>query len=299
MIKNKEDYKNSTEVWEDIQVLVNGNETYDEIFAEIQGVIDSQLPDDLRRILLLTKRLKKRKTGTDDVIELLFIWMNLFLSEQSDSFLEQLNWWDKIYIEKYTTELREVFDAIDKADYEETEEALARAKEVVSNLDRDKYKYNILLFDKRLTILEKRLERKVSSNFSSLIKSLRKKRGLSLAETGKLAGVSASYINRMELGDRKAPSIPVMEQLADALGVDVSVLLVAAGVASNPSERKSIRELFFSNEVYVTNKEKLLDTEKKEKLIALLDYIEKMEWKENKHMETIEVINLINNIKEK
>jgi XRE family transcriptional regulator of biofilm formation len=57
------------------------------------------------------------------------------------------------------------------------------------------------------------------------IKELRIKRGLSLTELSKIAGVSKSYLSFIERGKQKNPSIEVLEKLASALKVDVHSLL--------------------------------------------------------------------------
>lgn len=286
---------NSEEIHKMLIKEIGDNNTYYEIMEKITNVRESLFPDDLRRVLLLVRRLQDSEVGDKEEkrIALIYKWMRVFLEEQSESFVEQLNWWVKIYIEKYMTDLRPIFDAIEKADREEKAESIADARKLIEGLDKNKHKYNILILDKRLTILEKRLERTVNNNFSSLIKGLRSDRGLSLVEAGKLAGVSASYINRLEMGDRKAPSIPIIEKLADALAVDVSVLLAAAGLISSPDKNKSLKEIFFSNDVYISDPKEIISNKKKEAIIEIVDFIESAEWENNKHVETVELINLV------
>src|SRR5690606_30760332 len=54
---------------------------------------------------------------------------------------------------------------------------------------------------------------------------IRETKGLSLRVLASKAGLSASYLSDLERGTRGAPTAPVLERLADALGVSVDALL--------------------------------------------------------------------------
>lgn len=56
-------------------------------------------------------------------------------------------------------------------------------------------------------------------DFARIIRDKRKERGLSLAQLGDMSGISASYIYRLEIGERKMPSPEVIERLFTALGI--------------------------------------------------------------------------------
>lgn len=61
--------------------------------------------------------------------------------------------------------------------------------------------------------------------FGDRLRMIRKKKGLSLRALASKAGLSASYLSDLERGTRGAPTAPVLERLADALGVSVDALL--------------------------------------------------------------------------
>ena len=58
-------------------------------------------------------------------------------------------------------------------------------------------------------------------NYAAAIKALRQTAGLSKRRLATLAGVHATYITHIESGKKK-PSLDVLEQLAQALGVKMS-----------------------------------------------------------------------------
>ena len=69
-------------------------------------------------------------------------------------------------------------------------------------------------------------------DFGSALRCAREKRGLSQNALAKAAGLDASYIHRLERGDREAPRRDTVMQLAAALALrkdEVDTLLVAAG----------------------------------------------------------------------
>lgn len=211
---------------------------------------------------------------------------------------EEVHWWDKFVLEKKDKEeFKEILEAIKIADDDTTRETVDRVIELVEELDKDKHKYDLITLERKLKIFENRLARKINDNFGYMLRSLREQRGLSLAKLGDIAGISSSYINRIELGERKAPSLPVIESLAEALNVETSVLLSAAGMNTEGKEVKSLTELVFSNNVSLTENGRMLSPEKKEEFIELIAYIDKMEWGKNKHVEMLELIDLLDEFK--
>jgi transcriptional regulator with XRE-family HTH domain len=57
------------------------------------------------------------------------------------------------------------------------------------------------------------------------IKSERQRAGLTQQELASQVGISRIYIAKLEAGDRTSPSLPVLEQIAKALGVTLVDLL--------------------------------------------------------------------------
>jgi len=79
----------------------------------------------------------------------------------------------------------------------------------------------------------------VSDNFGIMLKHYRKLKNLSLKELENLCGVSASYINRLERGERRSPSISVILRLAGVLDIPSSVLLAAINIKEPQASEKN------------------------------------------------------------
>lgn len=69
--------------------------------------------------------------------------------------------------------------------------------------------------------------------FGEYLRSLRKRRDMSLRELAAASGVSNAYISQIETGQRGVPSPSVIRQLADALNVPYLDMMKAAGYISN------------------------------------------------------------------
>lgn len=127
--------------------------------------------------------------------------------------------------------------------------------------------------------------RVVSKNFGSIIKYARESKNLSLKELEDTTGISASYINRLENGERKAPSVPIASELADALELDLAMLL---DVCNNKSDDlKSIAELILTNDFTIDGSN--IGKEAKEILVSLIEKIINAEWKDDKMQEVYEI----------
>ncbi len=59
----------------------------------------------------------------------------------------------------------------------------------------------------------------------TVLKALRKQKGMTQAQVAKKAGVTNFYISQLEIGLRKNPSLPVLRKLAKALGVPLARLV--------------------------------------------------------------------------
>jgi len=78
----------------------------------------------------------------------------------------------------------------------------------------------------------------VGLEFASLLKRKRKASGLSQSALAKAAGISPSYLNRIEKGDRNPPPADTILRIASALRLspaETDQLLVAAGYAPRRS----------------------------------------------------------------
>ncbi|MBX5467453.1 MAG: helix-turn-helix domain-containing protein [Firmicutes bacterium] len=63
----------------------------------------------------------------------------------------------------------------------------------------------------------------------SYLRALRRRRGMSLAAVAKAAGMSPSYLSRLERGTRRPPGPDRLRRLSHILGVEAGQVLAAAG----------------------------------------------------------------------
>lgn len=63
------------------------------------------------------------------------------------------------------------------------------------------------------------------ATFGQGLRAIRRRRGLSQTELAKRADMSPSYLSDLERDERGAPTAPVLERLADALGVTIDTLV--------------------------------------------------------------------------
>jgi len=114
--------------------------------------------------------------------------------------------------------------------------------------------------------------------FSTMIRNARQKRGYSLAELSQKIGqhgggdseesLSASYIHRLETGERSSPSVQVVATLAKALGIDMYDLI---NIGEDNREPRSLTSILFSNEVIIEEGGKALSSREKELIVGLIE----------------------------
>ena len=59
----------------------------------------------------------------------------------------------------------------------------------------------------------------------TVLSEMRSRKGMTQVDLAKKAKVSQAYIARMESGDKKNPSLAIVQRLAKALGVSIPELL--------------------------------------------------------------------------
>jgi transcriptional regulator with XRE-family HTH domain len=83
------------------------------------------------------------------------------------------------------------------------------------------------------------------NTLGELIKERRLAKNLSKRALAEKAGISHTEVHRIENGERKNPSIPVLNSLADALGISKETLLQTAGyVNENQADVPLIERVF-------------------------------------------------------
>lgn len=66
------------------------------------------------------------------------------------------------------------------------------------------------------------MKRVLPINFGEKLKAIRNQRGMTIADLAEKAGITQSYISKLETGVKKDPSWKVVQSLAAALLVDIS-----------------------------------------------------------------------------
>ncbi|WP_067624780.1 MULTISPECIES: helix-turn-helix domain-containing protein [Alicyclobacillus] len=82
------------------------------------------------------------------------------------------------------------------------------------------------------------------------LKHYRKEKGLSLYDLSKLINVSPSYLNRIENGERKAVSTPILKSWCEALGISMYQLL---NVPVDAEEERTLFDLLMLYKYTVAN----------------------------------------------
>jgi transcriptional regulator with XRE-family HTH domain len=135
---------------------------------------------------------------------------------------------------------------------------------------------------RKLRTVTNRIERSVFSGFGSIIKNRREELRLSLKQIEAETGISPSYINRIEKGQRKAPSYRIIEQLAKALDLPVSKLMHVAEVQVQ-EDVPSIEELLLTSQFKVNGKR--ASKQSKEKMVEFVKRLTQATWESDKKYE--------------
>jgi transcriptional regulator with XRE-family HTH domain len=160
----------------------------------------------------------------------------------------------------------------------------------------DSLKYVKNKLKRKARLLQNRIQRAIPEGFGKYILHLREAKDYSLKDVERITGVSQSYINRIEKGERKAPSYPIIEKLAQAYNVNISELLSIAGIATDETNVQGLAQLIYSNNFTINGK--MTSTKKKEVLVELIEKMDEIKWDDTtKHLDTIELINIINKFK--
>lgn len=208
---------------------------------------------------------------------------------------EEMNWWEIYKAKQKDKKVLDVIAMLDDIDGKETEENIKNISIQIRELD-GKIDANIVSkLRRKLKIYENRIERNLNESFGSLVKHLRQKAGYTLQEVQDISGISASYIHRIEKGERKAPSFKIIEKLADALQTDRATLLALANLEVDENI-VSIDELLYANNFTIDGQ--VANKKQKTILVKMLTKIVTCEWSPaTKHLDSGEILMLIEELK--
>jgi len=115
----------------------------------------------------------------------------------------------------------------------------------------------------------------MSEEIGERIKKARKEKKLSLAELGSMVNVSASYIYRIEKGERSCVSLNILKLLATALEIDFGELIENDTIKKDIEWKKFVVEIFQK-----TFKSNLTESQKLEQIKIIVESLEKARGKE-------------------
>lgn len=205
------------------------------------------------------------------------------------------SWWEEFKNGLTSEDEIEFARKLDEADKKTTPDKVNKLKkdfDMISFEGATKFK-----FERKLRIYEKRLIWAAGGRFGPLLRQLRQQRNLSLANLEKMTDVSASYLNSIENGSRKAPSIGMIEALSKALDVDKNILLSATYVTDTKEKTSvDIYDLLRFNDFTIKN-HSVSETDKIF-FINILTEIDKSQWNsEAKLNDNLKIMNMIDKYK--
>ena len=145
-------------------------------------------------------------------------------------------------------------------------------------------------------------KREVSRNLGRTIRFYREKQGLSLAQLAEMSNISSSYLNRIELGERLSPGLPVIRNISNALGVPIGHLIemsvpVDASYYTEDAMIPPFAEVIFENNFTVAGK--TVEQETKEVLATMVEAIFSFTWDgDEKNEELYELLIMVDSLKE-
>lgn len=205
-------------------------------------------------------------------------------------------------IDKKIKDVKELIQKIpeneeDEAYRKQQEQKLDELKKELEPLEKQAEPLEEIIggLNRKLKTITNRLERSVFSGFGSIIRNRRKELGLSLKQIEDKTGISPSYINRIEKGQRKAPSYRIIEQLAEALDMPVGKLINVAEVDVQ-DEVPSLEEMILSSQFTVNGKR--ASKHSKEKIVEFIQKLNEAQWEEKKYEEFIKFMGYFDYFKE-
>lgn len=135
-------------------------------------------------------------------------------------------------------------------------------------------------------------KREMPRTFGQKLKFYRNLRGYTCKDVARLANIDAGYVNKMENGLRKAPSYPIIKNLASALKVDITDLIDIKPVEEE-IPTKSIQEVLVFNEYLINGN--LPSIEVRKNLLAVIQTMLDCQWEEHtKHNDTVKIMDKVN-----
>ena len=134
----------------------------------------------------------------------------------------------------------------------------------------------------------------VSKDFGEKLKQLRISKDMSLREVEEKVGVSAGYICRLESGEKRAPTIPIICKLAQVYNLKATELFsMAVNVGESNGRVMDIGTFMLTYDVLYMNRPLTLYV--KEVVMGIINDILKKEWNRDLERQILEMIDNIKN----
>lgn len=140
----------------------------------------------------------------------------------------------------------------------------------------------------------KKKYRGVSTEFGVLLKSLREGMDMSLKEVEFLCQISSSYLCRLESGDKSAPTLPILINLAKVYKISPLRLVEQALGNEVTHDEVDIRSLILTTNIKVNGKE--MNQEVKINLLIANEIILQKEWDRKSECKLLQIIDKIKKI---
>lgn len=204
--------------------------------------------------------------------------------------------WYSTYIEEASTEenwdkARPIHEFIMKNYGEESSEKVDELEQLISQseLTTKQERY----FNRALKWMKGRLETNNTENLGRVVRLYREQKNMTLRDLAKASEVSPSYINKIENGKRQTVSLPVLKKIAKGLEQDPEIFIRI--VTGNESKRPSLVQILESENFTLDGHE--INSSERAALVSMIKVILDANFKENSHIDSIEVINAVSRFK--
>jgi len=117
----------------------------------------------------------------------------------------------------------------------------------------------------------------VTENFALLLRHYRTKvKGLSLKQLEELSEINASYLSRLERGEKNAPSLPIVIRIAESLDIPYPVLMATIFQRLESKGKPSISDVLIQSNFTLNDQE--LSKEKRSILISINEFLVDCKW---------------------
>ncbi|WP_459928137.1 helix-turn-helix domain-containing protein [Desulfosporosinus burensis] len=170
-------------------------------------------------------------------------------------------------------EVLEVMNILDELETRKNcEEEIESVSKTIANLDVNEIIKAQLA--RKLRVLQKRIERAITTDFGAYLRYLREKNGYSLKNIEQEVGISTSYLNRLEMGKRVNPSYTLIVKLAEVLQVPLTQMLTIA--TSSDEDAMDIIELLLAKPF--TIKGHLFEETEKKLVVEIFKQLISCDW---------------------